>query len=148
MCEHYSARKRVIGYSLSVRLDHDVAVDEDGAYDGEGEERVGEDVDGDPPDGVEGREQVERGLGGEAEDGAAARDDDERLLVLEVGVDVADGRAGELHGELPEAARQVVARLQLGVRLQLLVVVRVGVLLVQLAGAGRVAKLLRGGKKG
>lgn len=39
-------------YSLCVWLDHDVAVDEDGADDGEGEERVGEDVDGDPPEWV------------------------------------------------------------------------------------------------
>ncbi len=39
--------------SLCVRLDHDVAVDENGADDDEGEERVREHVDGDPPDGVE-----------------------------------------------------------------------------------------------
>ena len=36
---------------LCVRLDHDVAVDEDGADDGEGEERVREQVDGDATDG-------------------------------------------------------------------------------------------------
>ena len=68
-----------------------------------------EDVDGDPPDGVEGREQ-EEGLGaGEAEDGAALGDDDEGLLVQVVGVDVADGRAGKLKGELAVATREVVA---------------------------------------
>ena len=35
-------------YLLGVGLDHDVAVDKDGADDGAGEEGVGEHVDGDP----------------------------------------------------------------------------------------------------
>ena len=35
-------------YLLCVGLDHDVAVDKDGADDGAGEEGVGEHVDGDP----------------------------------------------------------------------------------------------------
>ena len=95
--------------SLCLRLDHDVAVDEDGAYDEEGEERVREDVDGDPPDGVERGEEEERVAGREPEDGAALGDDDERLLVQVVGVDVADGRAGKLKGELAIATREVVA---------------------------------------
>ena len=38
-------------YSLCVWLDHDVAVDEDGADDRAGEEGVGEHVDGDPVSG-------------------------------------------------------------------------------------------------
>ena len=35
-------------HSLSVGLHHDVAVDQDGADDGEAEEGVGQHVDGDP----------------------------------------------------------------------------------------------------
>ena len=94
---------------LRFRLDHDVAVDEDGADDGEGEHWVREDVYGDAADGVEGREQVHGLLGREAEDAAALGDDDERPLVQEVRVDVADGRARELLREFAEPTRKVVA---------------------------------------
>ena len=58
-----------------------------------------------PSDGVERGEEVESLLGGEAEDGAALADDDEGLLVRVVRVDIADGSAGELQGELPVAPR-------------------------------------------
>ena len=93
---------------LCVGLDHDVAVDEDGTDDGEGEERVGEDVDGDPPDGVEGGEEEHGLLGGEAKDGAPLRDDDERLLVVEVRVDVADRRRRKLQRKVAEATGKIV----------------------------------------
>ena len=39
---------RSVVYLLGVGLDHDIAVDEDGADDGAGEEGVGEHMDGDP----------------------------------------------------------------------------------------------------
>ena len=94
---------------LCVRLDHDVAVDEDGADDGEGEERVREHVDGDATDGVERRQHEQGVVGWEPEDGAALRDDDEGALVLKVWVDVADGRAGELQRELAIPTRQIVS---------------------------------------
>ena len=70
---------------------------------------MGEDVDGDPPDGVERGEEEERVAGREPEDGAALGDDDERLLVQVVGVDVADRGAGELQGELAVPTGKVVA---------------------------------------
>ena len=92
---------------LCVWLDHDVAVDEYGAYDGEGEERVREDVDGDPPDRVERRQQVQGLLGREPEDGPALGDDDERLFVVEEGIDVADRGAGQLQRELAEPTGKV-----------------------------------------
>ena len=94
---------------LCVRLDHDVAVDEDGADDDDGEEGVGEHVDGDPPDGMEWRQEVHGLLRRKPVYRASLRDDDERLLVLEVGVDVADRGARKLQGKLAIAARKVVS---------------------------------------
>ena len=94
---------------LCVRLDHDVAVDEDGADDGEGEERMREDVDGDATDGVERRQHEQGVVGREPEDRPALRDDDEGALVLKVWVDVADGRAGELQRELAISSRKIVS---------------------------------------
>ena len=43
------------------------------------------------------------------EDAEALGDDDEGLLVVIVGVDVADGRVGQLQGEVMEPFGQVVA---------------------------------------
>ena len=43
------------------------------------------------------------------EDAEAFGDDDEGLLVVIVGVDVADGRVGQLQGEVMEPFGQVVA---------------------------------------
>ena len=46
--KHQTTIKNCIVYLLCVWFHHDVAVDEDGADDGEREEGVGEHVDGDP----------------------------------------------------------------------------------------------------
>ena len=67
---------------LCIRLDHDVAIDEDGADDREGEERMCEHVDRDPADGVKWREHEQRLVSREPEDRTPLRDDDERALVL------------------------------------------------------------------
>ena len=102
--------RRIIKMNLlSFWLDHNITIDENCCNDGNGEDGMSEDVDGDPPDGMERREEVEGFLGGKAVDRAAFRDDDERLLVEEVGVDVTDGGAGEFQGELAKAPRQVIA---------------------------------------
>ena len=58
---------------LGVWLDHDVAVDEDCADDGEGEHGVGEDVDGDSPDRMKWRQQEERLFRRKTEDCAALK---------------------------------------------------------------------------
>lgn len=68
-----------------------------------------EDVDGDPADGVERRKQIQGVLRREPKYRPPLRDDDERLLVREVGVDVANRGGGELQGELAVASRQIVA---------------------------------------
>ena len=70
---------------------------------------MGEDVDGDPSDGMERREKEHGLLGREAKNRSALRDDDECLLVVEIRIDVADGGRGELQGELPVTAREVIA---------------------------------------
>ena len=48
-------------YSLSVRVDHDYAIEENGTDDDEGEEGVGQHVDGDPTNWMEWR-QKEQGF--------------------------------------------------------------------------------------
>ena len=70
---------------------------------------MGEHVDGDPPDGVERREHEEGLVSREPEDGPPLRDDDERSLVQKEGVDVADGGARELEGELSVSTGDVVS---------------------------------------
>ena len=94
---------------LGVWLYHYVTVDQNGAHDCHSEEWMGEDVDGDPPDGMERREEEHGLLGREPEYRPALRDDDERLLVQVVGVDVTDGGAGELQRKLAVPSRQVVS---------------------------------------
>lgn len=96
-------------YLLSVWLNHDVTIDEDGTYDGGRKEAVREHVDGDPPYGVERREDVHGLFRGEPEYRPALGHDDERLLVRVVGIDVADGGRRELHRKFAVASRQVVA---------------------------------------
>ena len=93
---------------LCVGLDHDITVDEDGTNDGDGEERMREDVDGDAADRMERRQQVHGLLGREPEYRPALGHHDERLLVRVVRVDVADRRRGELQGELAVAPGDVV----------------------------------------
>ena len=68
-----------------------------------------EHVDRDPPDRMERREHEEGLVSREPEDGAALRDDDERSFVQKEGVDVADGGARKLEGELAVSTRDVVS---------------------------------------
>ena len=101
--------KQKKSFLLCVRLDHDVAVDEDGADDGKGEEGMCENMDCNPSDGMEGREHKEGLVGREPEDGPALGHNDEGAFVQVEGVDVADGGAGELQGELAKSPRDVIA---------------------------------------
>ena len=94
---------------LCLWCDHDVAVHEDGEDDEEAEHGVGEDEDGDPPDGVEGREK-EAGVGRrEPEDGAALGHHHEGAAGGVVGVDITDRDVGQLQREFAVAARKVVS---------------------------------------
>ena len=96
-------------FLLCVRLYHDVAIDEDGADDGKGEEWMRENVYSNPSDGMEGGQHEEGIVGGEPEDGPALGHDDEGAFVQVVGVDVADGGAGKFKGEFAKSTRDVIA---------------------------------------
>ncbi len=70
---HYCSGRRWASYSLCVRLDHDVTIDKDGANDEEGEQRVREDVNGDPADRMERRQQEHGLLGGKPVEGGRGK---------------------------------------------------------------------------
>ena len=70
---------------------------------------MGEDVDGDPPNGMEWWKEEHGLLGREPEYRAAFGDDDERLLVQVEGVDVTDWSWGKLEGKLAVPPWQVIS---------------------------------------
>jgi hypothetical protein len=96
-------------FLLCVRFYHHVAVDKDGANDGEGEEGMSENMDSNPSDGMERGQHEEGVMGREPEDGPALGHDDECAFVQVVWVDVTDGGAGKFQGELTKSTRDVVA---------------------------------------